>query len=324
MYSKTYSGRALIGACAGWAFLSGVGCGGDTDSSNQGRDDAADSSRTEVQPGDGTNGPDLTDDAASHDDADAGDAGDADSGDAGQATAGTRCVAGDECASGWCVPSALGAICADLCVETCPEGARCLPAEGSGSDPVYLCVPIFVPPGGDVVDADTIEGDSAGPADVPVLTDGDDALSDGTLTDAGPTDDTLIGDGVLVGPDGGGTVTDSDGDGIPDDQDHIPCMGFYLTVYNTGVTSATIEVNGAEVVGSSSFPTSDAITVTLNPVSGTNTLALGGKLAGGPSDSLTLLVTDTNQVVYFSTVIVREPGRPDTRTYTFDVDVTCP
>jgi len=341
MSFKSYT--ASLWSVVSFALGAGLGCGDEArDQAVDGRD-TRDTTNTEVSDTQDTSGPDSGTDGVDESDtlADAGDTSLQDT--TGSAPAGTLCETGDECGSGWCVPSVLGTVCADLCVDTCPEGARCLPAEGAGVDTVYLCIPLFVPPDADVVDAtdgETSPGDGTSPTDVATDTttppdgtvdqDAPDVLSDSGPTDdttdttGDTTDDTTLDDGILVGPDGGGTVTDSDGDGIPDDEDNIPCLGFYLVVYNSGVTSATISVNGAEVVGSNAFPTPDPIRVVLNPVQGTNTLALGGKLAGAPRDSLTLFVEDTNGVVYFSTLIVRDPGHPETRTYTFDVDVTCP
>lgn len=251
---------------------------------------------------------------------------------------GAPCVDDAECFSGWCVPSAIGQVCVETCVDQCDAGQACIPAAESGTDPVYLCVPFVAPPGTDTVsspDGDTSDGDGA-------------TTSDGSGSDGGPSDtaetsetteqgdvqiddtldDTSIED-VDPGPDVPGSETvvsdgDSDGDGIPDDEDHLPCLAIYLVVYNNNVSSASLLLNGTEVVGANAFPTTEEIAVFINPTSGDNTLELGGKLTGSPSDTLTLVVIDTEGRIYFAVVIAREPGKPADQTYTFTVDATCP
>ena len=64
--------------------------------------------------------------------------------------------------------------------------------------------------------------------------------------------------------------------------------------------------------------------ITINPTTGENTLALGGQLTGSPSDSITLVVVDSDGHIYFATVIQREPGKPVAQSYVFDIDATCP
>jgi hypothetical protein len=148
-----------------------------------------------------------------------------------------------------------------------------------------------------------------------------DVAQDGT----DPTDDVSLDDAHSdAGPGNDTTIGDSDGDGYPDDIDNLPCLAFYLTIYNEGVTAATVNLNGNEVVGSNYFPTPDPITVAINPTNGENTLALGGQLSGSPRDSLTLVVMDSANTLYFATVIVREPGPPRDRSFTFTIDAVCP
>lgn len=239
-------------------------------------------------------------DAADTTSANPGDAGDTD--ESPSLPQGDPCTNDEECQSGWCVPSALGVICVEPCRDTCPEGWSCVQTESSTTDPVFLCVPLTVPPQpppGDVVD-DTTSSDAAP---------GDDTFVDDAWSDVGPGSDTIIGD--------------QDGDGIPDDIDNLPCLAIYLTIYNENVSAASVMLNGSEVVGSSAFPTNDPIRVAINAVAGENTLALGGKLTGSPADTLTLVVMDTQNTLYFSTVIVRQPGPPRDQTFTFVVDASC-
>lgn len=244
-------------------------------------------------------------------------------GDAAGAPSGTPCEREDECRSGWCVPSAIGQVCVDPCVDVCDAGEQCIPAADAGTDPVYLCVPFVAPSPDATTGADT----DAGVTDPDATSEADatptDAIADGgvpddvTTTDVGPDPDAPQPDVVVSDP-------DSDGDGIPDSEDNLPCVAIYLVVYNQGVTAATLSLNGTEVVSSNAFPTSDPITVFINPTSGENTLALGGQLTGSPSDSLTLVVVDTDGHIYFATVIQRNPGKPLDHTYTFAIDRTCP
>ncbi|HRE87921.1 MAG TPA: hypothetical protein PK095_02170 [Myxococcota bacterium] len=247
--------------------------------------------------------------------------------------------------SEWCVPSALGPICVPLCGEGCEDGWVCVPASGNSSDPVSLCVPLTVPnpPLGDTSDtiapgdtsADTSSpgdttadssapGDTATPGDTSVP--GDTTTPGDTSVPGDTADTSATGDATADTnePDTGNPLGDDDGDGIPNEEDNLPCLAIMLTVYNDDVTSATVELNDQEVVGSNAFPSEDPITVYINPVSGENSLSLGGKLGGSPRDSLTLLVSDTQGNVYFTTVIVRQPGAPQTQSFTFTIDATCP
>lgn len=237
--------------------------------------------------------------------------------------AGTACSDGDSCRSGWCVPSAIGQVCVDLCSASCDAGQACIPAADAGTDPVNLCVPIVAPPGTDTIGGDATEVTD----DTHDATSGDATSGDATDASANDIDDDASTTDAGPGPDVPAEETiggDQDGDGIPDDEDNLPCLAVYLVVYNDDVTSASIELNGSEVVDASSFPTSEPITVTINPSAGENSLALGGQLTGSPSDTLTLVVIDASGHVYFATVIAREPGKPMDKTFTFTLDVTCP
>jgi hypothetical protein len=116
---------------------------------------------------------------------------------------------------------------------------------------------------------------------------------------------------------------DTDGDGIPDTTDNIPCGAFYLKVWNQGVSSATVVIDDATVLTPSSFPTMDVLEVFINPVPGTNTMTLGAKLAGSPGDELHLELWDTNGVLYMHETILRGNGAPDDPTFTFDINAQC-
>lgn len=237
------------------------------------------------------------------------------------APAGTDCTTGASCASGWCAPSAIGSVCVDICVTDCPEDHVCVQADGAGADLVFLCVPLSRPGPGEDATGDSVGREDATPPDATIDNDviGPDVpledttvVPDGTIvTDATTEPDSIVSDG------------DEDDDGIPDDEDHIPCMGFFLTIYNEGVTSGAMTLNGVEVVSPNAFPTDAPIVVALNPVQGTNTLAISGKLTGSPSDSLTLVVQDTTGRLWFYVVIIRQPGAPTTNSYTFEIDVDC-
>ena len=238
---------------------------------------------------------------------------------AGTLESGETCTEDEQCVSEWCVPSALGPICVPLCGEGCEDGWVCVPASGNSSDPVSLCIPLTVPdpPLGDTSDT-SAPSDTSSPGDTssPSDTTADTGSPSDTTADTGSPSDTTTDTGNPLG--------DDDGDGIPNDEDNLPCLAIILTVFNDDVTSATVELNDQEVVGSNAFPTEDPITLYINPVSGENTLSLGGKLGGSPRDSLTLLVSDTQGNVYFTIVIVRQPGMPQTQSFTFVIDATCP
>jgi hypothetical protein len=116
---------------------------------------------------------------------------------------------------------------------------------------------------------------------------------------------------------------DDDGDGIPDDEDNIPCRAFTLTVDNEDVSSATVILNGTVVVEQNYFPSTEVLEVFINPVVGENTLSLGGRVAGSPSDILMLAVSDDLATIYLDEDITRNSGTPQRVSLTFDIDVTC-
>src|SRR5690606_17166300 len=58
---------------------------------------------------------------------------------------GWTCESNDDCLDGWCITTANGLACTELCVSSCPDGWTCkqVTAQG-GSDPAYVCVPLYV------------------------------------------------------------------------------------------------------------------------------------------------------------------------------------
>ena len=119
------------------------------------------------------------------------------------------------------------------------------------------------------------------------------------------------------------TEFDTDGDGIPNEDDNIPCMAFYIKVYNQQVSSASVIINGQEIVDESFFPTEEVIIEFINPTPGVNTLELGGKLTGSPEDVLHIEIWDMLGVIYLHETIVRENGSPEPWSASFEINVTC-
>lgn len=142
--------------------------------------------------------------------------------------------------------------------------------------------------------------------------DGDEGTPDSTPVDPDPAPTATPVDG------------DDDGDGIPDDQDNLPCAAFRLRLSNVGVSSASVGLNGTEIVSQNSFPTSEVIQLFINPVNGPNTIALGGKLNGSPGDELHFLVESADAAtVYLDQEVVRQNGSPQQIELGFSVDIAC-
>ncbi|NUN14544.1 MAG: thrombospondin type 3 repeat-containing protein [Myxococcales bacterium] len=57
---------------------------------------------------------------------------------------GCPCTENTDCESGFCIEGQTGFVCTTPCLEDCPDGWKCLPVTNTGSDLVYLCVPILV------------------------------------------------------------------------------------------------------------------------------------------------------------------------------------
>ncbi len=52
------------------------------------------------------------------------------------------CVENSDCLSGFCIASAAGKVCSQVCVDTCPDGWTCQQV-ASGSDTAFICKPRF-------------------------------------------------------------------------------------------------------------------------------------------------------------------------------------
>ena len=57
---------------------------------------------------------------------------------------GWPCEDGNDCLSGYCIDTADGKQCTQLCVEECPSGFACAIMPGSCPDCLYVCMPLFV------------------------------------------------------------------------------------------------------------------------------------------------------------------------------------
>jgi hypothetical protein len=53
---------------------------------------------------------------------------------------GCDCETPADCQSGYCINTAQGKKCTELCVTSCPEGFLCQNVSAAGTDPVYICV----------------------------------------------------------------------------------------------------------------------------------------------------------------------------------------
>ncbi len=53
---------------------------------------------------------------------------------------GKPCTVGDDCPSGFCVPSAAGLVCTTFCIDECPAGWECRFVGVGGADAQYICV----------------------------------------------------------------------------------------------------------------------------------------------------------------------------------------
>ncbi|MGM0576686.1 MAG: hypothetical protein ACQEXJ_13235 [Myxococcota bacterium] len=343
---------------------------------------------------------------------------------------GEPCEVSDDCQSGWCVPTADGAVCTRTCTTSCPDEWSCVPASTNVTDVSYICVPPDEPaeepapsdpdtslpddegsvglsppsledpeedpldPGNlpdptdpaddptdpvdepaddptdpvdeptddptdpvdeptddptDPVDEPTDDptdpaDDPADPVEDPADDDGcdddddwsdDDGWSDDDDCD---DDDDWSDDGDDDGDDGDdeddwsddGDDDGDDEDDWSDDDDAISdeeggsCPDFELRIYNTGVSAAWVMVDGIDVVRPNAFPTDEPIVVPLEVSPGSNTLEIGGRVAGSPEDVLHLKVVDDTGEVWLHEVIVRKKGKPQMAFFSFEVDEDCP
>ena len=51
------------------------------------------------------------------------------------------CEENSDCVEGYCVPSSIGKVCTETCVNECPSGWSCELVSGTGSDTIFLCLP---------------------------------------------------------------------------------------------------------------------------------------------------------------------------------------
>jgi hypothetical protein len=116
---------------------------------------------------------------------------------------------------------------------------------------------------------------------------------------------------------------DTDGDGIPNEDDYIPCQAFYIKIWNQEVSSAEVNLNSQSIVDSSFFPTDEVVIEFINPVPGINIIDFGGRLEGSPEDELHTEIWDLNDVIYLHETMVRGNGQPEEVVLSFDVNVTC-
>jgi hypothetical protein len=119
------------------------------------------------------------------------------------------------------------------------------------------------------------------------------------------------------------TEFDTDGDGIPNEDDYIPCRAFYIKIWNQQVSSAEVNLNQAVIVDSSFFPTEEVVIEFINPVPGINIIDFGGRLEGSPEDELHTEIWDLTPVIYLHETMVRGNGQPEEVVLSFDVNVTC-
>ena len=53
------------------------------------------------------------------------------------------CDGPDDCNSEWCINSAEGKVCSQLCITDCPQGWSCEQVSQTGEDLVFVCVPLY-------------------------------------------------------------------------------------------------------------------------------------------------------------------------------------
>jgi len=119
------------------------------------------------------------------------------------------------------------------------------------------------------------------------------------------------------------TVVDTDGDGIPNEDDLVPCMAFYVKIWNQDVSSASVNLNAQTIVDESFFPTEEILIEFINPAPGINYVDFGGKVTGSPEDQLHTEIWDTAGVMYLHETIVRDNGQPEEVSVSFDINVQC-
>lgn len=131
------------------------------------------------------------------------------------------------------------------------------------------------------------------------------------------------GDQDAPGPQTYPTDYDTDGDGIPNEDDYIPCRAFYIKIWNQEVSSAEVNLNAATIVDSSFFPTEEVIVEFINPTPGINVIDFGGRLEGSPEDELHTEIWDLSPMIYLHETMVRGNGQPEEVVLSFEINVSC-
>jgi hypothetical protein len=57
---------------------------------------------------------------------------------------GCDCLSPADCVSGYCINTANGKKCTNLCINECPEGYACQNVSSAGTDPVFICLPPYL------------------------------------------------------------------------------------------------------------------------------------------------------------------------------------
>jgi len=57
--------------------------------------------------------------------------------------AGCTCDANDDCDIGLCIAGAANKFCAKTCVDSCPDGFKCVPVSAAGGDTINVCAPQY-------------------------------------------------------------------------------------------------------------------------------------------------------------------------------------
>ncbi len=133
----------VLGACSG----SSVGTGGDvSDAFDWSGPDLADALLPDIgvdtKPSDDE--PDLIQwQDPAHEVAEVEDAEEAEEVEAPKGLFGTPCDGPEDCASGFCIEGYDGWLCTEFCVDECQSGYSCKGIQLTGSDPVFLCLPLL-------------------------------------------------------------------------------------------------------------------------------------------------------------------------------------
>ncbi|MEZ4845952.1 MAG: hypothetical protein R2877_03000 [Bdellovibrionota bacterium] len=116
------------------------------------------------------------------------------------------------------------------------------------------------------------------------------------------------------GSENSGGSSDDDGDGIPNDEDHIPDVCTKMVVTSDGVSSARITLNDDEIYSPNDFHNEDfSETSSVNLKEGDNTIFI--RLAGSPGDQINVRFYNCSEdpvELVFETTVTRTAGSPNT------------